>query len=75
MRPMPSNKTPKKSTSNELECHICHKRWDPKGFGNHRRACEKRHLLDLQQKEYERQIEASNTTNRKFHFVSRLNYY
>lgn len=74
---MPSNhKLSKKSSSNQLECPFCHKRWDQKGFGNHRRACEKRHFLDLQQKEYERQMEASNSisTDRKFYSVSRLKY-
>jgi hypothetical protein len=68
---MPPNLRSKKPYSNEVECKFCHKRWDAKGIGNHRRACEKKHLLDLQQREYEKQVaaEASNST-RKFCFVS-----
>ena len=69
---MPSNKnfkSLKKSISNKLECTICHKQWDSKGFGNHQQACEKKHLLALQQREYEKQMEASNPTH-KFYFVS-----
>ena len=42
-----------------------------KGFGNHRRACEKKHLLALQQKEYEKKRDASKSNpTRKFHFIS-----
>jgi hypothetical protein len=68
---MPPKFRLKKSSSNEVECDFCHQWWDAKGVGNHRRACEKKHLFALQQREYEKQVtaEASNTT-RKFCFVS-----
>jgi phage/plasmid-associated DNA primase len=66
----------KKSFSSSVECDICHKQWDTKGFGNHRRACEKKYFLTLQQKEYEKQVEASTSNpNCKFHFVSAAEYY
>jgi hypothetical protein len=65
-----TKKVQSKKTSNEskVECHFCHKLWDGKGIGNHRRACEKKHLLALQQKEYEKQVavEASNPTRKSF---------
>ena len=47
-----------KPFSNEVECDICHRWWDTKGFGNHRRACEKKHIIALQQREYEKQVTA-----------------
>jgi hypothetical protein len=62
-----------RSLSNKVECTICHQKWDTKGFGNHRRACEKRYLLALQQREYEKQGETSNPTC-KFYLVSAAEY-
>jgi hypothetical protein len=72
---MPSRKSYESSKpNNDVECNICHKKWDIKGIGNHQRACEKKHLLNLQQQAYEKQLEASKPTSGKFCFVSSLNH-
>jgi hypothetical protein len=63
-----------KDFTSSMECQFCHKRWDAKGFGNHRRACEKKYLLDLQQMEYEK-MKASRPINRKFYFISAAEYF
>jgi hypothetical protein len=72
---MPASKSSESSRplSNKIECTICHKKWDTKGFGNHRRACEKKNLLALQQREYEEKREASNPTC-TFYLVSAAEY-
>jgi hypothetical protein len=69
MPPSKNIQSKKSSQANEVECTICYKWWDVKGIGNHRRACEKKHLLALQQKEYEERVNAASNTARKFCFV------
>ena len=67
----------KKSSSNFLECSFCHKQWDVKGFGNHLRACERKHIEALQQIDHEKQMgqEASKSDpTRKFRFISAAEY-
>ena len=77
---MPSSKdsvSSKKSSSNYSECSFCHKQWDVKGFGNHRRACEKKHIEALQQMEHEKKVarEASKSNPTcEFHFISAAEY-
>ena len=46
------SKSPKKPSSNLVECQICHVHYQLKGIGRHRIACVREHNSSIVQKEF-----------------------